>query len=202
MPAISTTDKTNVDEVLEAIVGNRVGDLYPAFASQRGSGRRCRHGRGPALRRMAAWRRFHDPRGTITGVHGLIGSGVEMIGRALFGGVPRAKATTRDDRRQAVSDQQLPAGGASRARARRCRAQTRGHHLHAEPARKHVGLEPAPLHQWPDRRAQGGEPPPPANGSGGSPSARATPNSRSARSRAATSRRSAWRAGCSAISRC
>jgi ribose transport system ATP-binding protein len=73
------TRKTDVDAVLEAIVGNRVGNLYPDFARLT----------------LAGWLRgvdFSIRKGQITGMHGLIGSGVEMAGRALFGAVPQARA--------------------------------------------------------------------------------------------------------------
>ncbi|HEV7247878.1 MAG TPA: sugar ABC transporter ATP-binding protein [Shinella sp.] len=87
------TKKTDVDAVLEAIVGNRVGNLYPDFAKQGGAGSDVVTVEGLTL---AGWLRgvdFSIRKGQITGMHGLIGSGVEMAGRALFGAVPHAKAT-------------------------------------------------------------------------------------------------------------
>ncbi|MDR3471061.1 MAG: sugar ABC transporter ATP-binding protein [Devosia sp.] len=83
------TGQTDVEAVLEAIVGNRVGDIYPAFADASGIG-----GETVAVRGLSVpgWIRgidFTVRRGQITGMHGLVGSGVEMVGRALFGAVPR-----------------------------------------------------------------------------------------------------------------
>ena len=85
------TANTDVDEVLHAIVGNRIGNLYPAYAADAGA--------ADVLTisglNVEGW--LHDVdltvrRGAIMGVHGLIGSGVEMIGRALFGAAPRTRA--------------------------------------------------------------------------------------------------------------
>ncbi len=87
-----TTAATNVDEVLHAIVGNRVGDLYPSFSAHAGAVADIVDVKGLSVE---GWLRdvdFSVRRGTITGVHGLIGSGVEMIGRALFGAAPRTRA--------------------------------------------------------------------------------------------------------------
>jgi len=86
------TAETNVDEVLHAIVGNRVGDLYPPFAQAAEDAEDVVAVTGLTV---PGWLRGVDlsvKRGTITGVHGLVGSGVEMIGRALFGAAPRAQA--------------------------------------------------------------------------------------------------------------
>jgi ribose transport system ATP-binding protein len=86
------TRKTDVETVLEAIVGNRVGNLYPAFARRDGAPSDVVTVEGLTL---AGWLRgvdFSIRKGQITGMHGLIGSGVEMAGRALFGAVPQARA--------------------------------------------------------------------------------------------------------------
>ena len=86
------TRKTDIDTVLEAIVGNRVGNLYPDFAGNAGGADDMVTVSGLAL---DGWLRdidFTIRKGQITGMHGLIGSGVEMAGRALFGAVPHARA--------------------------------------------------------------------------------------------------------------
>ncbi len=82
--------ETDVDEVLHAIVGNRVGDLYPPYAAH--------PGREDVVAvtglNVDGWLSDVDVtvrRGAITGVHGLVGSGVEIVGRALFGAVPGAR---------------------------------------------------------------------------------------------------------------
>ncbi|MDQ6433865.1 sugar ABC transporter ATP-binding protein [Mesorhizobium sp. LHD-90] len=88
------TGSTSVDEVLQAIVGNRVGDLYPPFSANAGGKQDDVTVEGLSV---AGWLRdidFTIRRGAITGVHGLIGSGVETIGRALFGG-SELRATAR-----------------------------------------------------------------------------------------------------------
>jgi len=88
-----TTAETDVDAVLEAIVGNRVGDIYPPFAAETATAGETVTVRGLAV---PGWLRgidFSVRRGQITGMHGLVGSGVEMVGRALFGAVPRTSIT-------------------------------------------------------------------------------------------------------------
>lgn len=84
------TGDTSVDEVLEAIVGNRMGDIYPPRAANANTADIV----SVTGLTVPGWVRAVDftvTRGAITGVHGLIGSGVEMIGRALFGAVPQAR---------------------------------------------------------------------------------------------------------------
>ncbi len=85
------TARTDVDEVLHAIVGNRVGDLYPPFSASSGAGDDVVTVKGLVVEGWLRGVDFTVRRGTITGVHGLIGSGAEMIGRSLFGAVPRTK---------------------------------------------------------------------------------------------------------------
>ena len=88
-----TTTETKVDDVLEAIVGNRVGDIYPPFAAPGAERGEMVKVKGLAV---PGWLRgidFTVRRGEITGVHGLVGSGVEMVGRALFGAVPKTAVT-------------------------------------------------------------------------------------------------------------
>jgi len=86
------TKGTDVEEVLEAIVGNRVGDLYPDFAKPGGPASDVVTVEGLSLRGWLRGVDFTIRKGQITGMHGLIGSGVEMAGRALFGAVPHARA--------------------------------------------------------------------------------------------------------------
>jgi ribose transport system ATP-binding protein len=83
------TANTQLNEVLESIVGNRVGDIYPPFAEGDRTPKGMISIRGLTV---SGWLRnvdFSVRRGEITGVHGLVGSGVEMVGRAVFGAVPR-----------------------------------------------------------------------------------------------------------------
>ena len=83
------TANTQLDAVLESIVGNRVGDIYPPFAEGDRTPKEMMSIRGLTV---SGWLRnvdFSVRRGEITGVHGLVGSGVEMVGRAVFGAVPR-----------------------------------------------------------------------------------------------------------------
>ena len=101
------TGTTDVDAVLHAIVGNRVGDLYPAFSANAASATEIVTVKGLSVEGWLRGVDFSIRRGTITGVHGLVGSGVEMIGRALFGGsVPRATAdsVTIDGRPYRISN--------------------------------------------------------------------------------------------------
>ncbi|TPL00772.1 MULTISPECIES: sugar ABC transporter ATP-binding protein [unclassified Mesorhizobium] len=86
-----TTANTNVDEVLHAIIGNRVGDLYPAFSVNTASAADVVTVEGLNVEGWLRGVDFTVRQGSITGVHGLIGSGVEMIGRALFGAAPRTR---------------------------------------------------------------------------------------------------------------
>ncbi|MCW5708198.1 sugar ABC transporter ATP-binding protein [Shinella sp.] len=94
------TKKTDVDAVLEAIVGNRVGNLYPDFARSTGVASDVVTVEGLTVDGWLHGIDFTIRKGQITGMHGLIGSGVEMAGRALFGAVPKARAarTTVDGR--------------------------------------------------------------------------------------------------------
>lgn len=87
------TKKTDVDAVLESIVGNRVGNLYPDFAKTKDKPDDVVTVEGLALDGWLRGVDFTIRKGQITGMHGLIGSGVEMAGRALFGAVPHARAT-------------------------------------------------------------------------------------------------------------
>ncbi|MDB5561971.1 MAG: putative Monosaccharide-transporting ATPase [Hyphomicrobiales bacterium] len=87
------TANTDVDAVLEAIIGNRMGDIYPAFAANSDHADIV----GVTGLTVPGWLRgvdFTVRRGQITGMHGLVGSGVEMVGRALFGAVPRTSASS------------------------------------------------------------------------------------------------------------
>ncbi len=86
------TRKTDVDTVLEAIVGNRVGNLYPDFAEPDHTDSDVVAVSGLTLDGWLRGVDFTIRKGQITGMHGLIGSGAEMAGRALFGAVPRASA--------------------------------------------------------------------------------------------------------------
>ena len=86
------TRETDVDAVLEAIVGNRVGDIYPPYSAHAGARDDCVTVGALSVRGWLHCIDFSVRRGEITGVHGLIGSGVEMVGRGLFGAVPHAHA--------------------------------------------------------------------------------------------------------------
>jgi ribose transport system ATP-binding protein len=89
-----TTTETDLDAVLEAIVGNRVGDIYPPFANPEAERPYAARIRGLSVPTWLRGVDFDIKRGEITGVHGLVGSGVEMVGRALFGAVPRTSAAS------------------------------------------------------------------------------------------------------------
>jgi ribose transport system ATP-binding protein len=84
------TAGTQLDTVLESIVGNRVGDIYPPFAEGAGAPGEMVSIRGLTVSGWLTSIDFSVRRGQITGMHGLVGSGVEMVGRALFGAAPRA----------------------------------------------------------------------------------------------------------------
>jgi len=83
------TAETDVDRVLEAIVGNRVGNIYPPFASVAAMPAESVVVCGLTVPGWVQGIDFSVRRGQITGMHGLVGSGIEMVGRALFGAVPR-----------------------------------------------------------------------------------------------------------------
>ena len=83
---------TDEDAVLEAIVGNRVGNIYPQFSTRK-TASPVMDVEGLSVKGWVDDVSFTVTEGQITGAHGLIGSGTEMVGRALFGAVPGARAS-------------------------------------------------------------------------------------------------------------
>ena len=144
-----TTANTDMDAVLEAMLGNRVGDIYPPFADANRPTGETVVVRGLAVPGWVRGIDFTVRRGEITGMHGLVGSGVEMVGRALFGAVPRTTITGAEiDGRPYLHWQSARRRGV-RHRPRRGRAQARRHRLHAVAAREHVAANPAAVHPRP-----------------------------------------------------
>lgn len=99
------TRQTDMEAVLEAIVGDRIGDIYPPYSGYAGARNDIVTVEGLRVRGWLHGIDFAVRRGEITGVHGLIGSGVEMVGRGLFGAVPHAHArrVTIDGRPYVIS---------------------------------------------------------------------------------------------------
>jgi ribose transport system ATP-binding protein len=86
------THATSRDEVLTAMLGSELGDLYPAKAQTLASAETVLGVEGLSL---AGWLddvSFSVRRGEVFGVFGLVGSGAEKIGRAIYGAEPAARA--------------------------------------------------------------------------------------------------------------
>jgi ribose transport system ATP-binding protein len=90
---VFTTSDTNREEVLLAMLGRAVGDLYVAKAGG-GSGKDVLTVAGLTVAGKLSDISFSIRSGEIFGVFGLIGSGVEILGRALFGVLGPATAGT------------------------------------------------------------------------------------------------------------
>ena len=84
------TAEASEEAVLEAIVGNRMGNIFPGFAAAPG-GEDFFTVAGLEVQSWLTGVDLAIKRGEITGVYGLIGSGVEVVGRALFGVVPHTR---------------------------------------------------------------------------------------------------------------
>lgn len=86
------TRATSRDEVLTAMLGSELGDLYPAKSQTLASAETVLGVEGLCL---AGWLddvSFSVRRGEVFGVFGLIGSGAEKIGRAIYGAESAARA--------------------------------------------------------------------------------------------------------------
>lgn len=79
-----TTAQTKRDDVLTAMLGNTVGDLYVDKATD-AFGQDVLSVRGLGVEDRLFDISFSIRSGEIVGVFGLVGSGVELLGRALFG---------------------------------------------------------------------------------------------------------------------
>src|SRR6202041_1189032 len=78
------TGKTHPAEIVEAMLGNSAGDLYD-FAPRAASIEAMLSVRGLSLDHRLSDIDFDLARGEILGVFGLVGSGVEVLGRAIYG---------------------------------------------------------------------------------------------------------------------
>jgi ribose transport system ATP-binding protein len=81
---VFTTAETNREDVLLAMLGRAVGDLYVSPATG-GQGEDVLSVMGLAVAGKLSDISFSIRSGEIFGVFGLVGSGVEVLGRALFG---------------------------------------------------------------------------------------------------------------------
>jgi ribose transport system ATP-binding protein len=93
------TARTSREAVLEAMLGARQGAVYPDKPATASTGPIRLLVEGLALKGWLRDVSFSVRGGEIVGVFGLIGSGVEKIGRAVFGAEPRAtfQRVTIDD---------------------------------------------------------------------------------------------------------
>jgi ribose transport system ATP-binding protein len=89
---VFTTASTTHQETLEAMLGNRLDDLYPPRRATAADGPVLLHVEGLGLKDWLDDVSLDVRGGEIVGVFGLVGSGVEKIGRAIFGAEPRAVA--------------------------------------------------------------------------------------------------------------
>jgi ribose transport system ATP-binding protein len=85
------TDAVSRDEVLNAMLASRPGELYPQKAVS-GPGVPLFRVRGLTLPGALEGASIDVAAGEVVGIFGLIGSGVERVGRALFGAEKRATA--------------------------------------------------------------------------------------------------------------
>jgi ribose transport system ATP-binding protein len=88
---VFTTAETNRDDVLLAMLGKAVGDLYVSPTTG-GHGQDVLSVEGLAIAGKLSDISFSIRSGEIFGVFGLVGSGVELLGRALFGVLGPLKA--------------------------------------------------------------------------------------------------------------
>ena len=122
-------------DVLQAMLGNVVADLYPPGAAQPGES--ILTVKGLTVGRDLDQIDFAVQRGEIFGVFGLIGSGLSQIGRAVYGslGRPDGGTMTLDDQLFAPTDPGVStrAGIGFIGRG----AQARGHRRRIKRPRKH-----------------------------------------------------------------
>ncbi|WP_267553014.1 sugar ABC transporter ATP-binding protein [Rhizobium rhizogenes] len=84
------TSATSHDEVLQAMLGGDLGDLFPA-KSQPLPAELVLTVEGLSLPGWLTDVSFSVHRGEVLGAFGLIGSGIEKVGRAIYGAEPKAK---------------------------------------------------------------------------------------------------------------
>ncbi|MBY3485734.1 sugar ABC transporter ATP-binding protein [Rhizobium laguerreae] len=84
------TSATSHEEVLRAMLGSDLGDLFPA-KSQFLPDETILTVEGLSLPGWLSDVSFSVRRGEVLGAFGLIGSGIEKVGRAIYGAEPRAK---------------------------------------------------------------------------------------------------------------
>jgi ribose transport system ATP-binding protein len=86
------TSATSRDEVLTAMLGSELGELYPAKATMRKAADAVLAIEGLSLPGWLDDVSFSVRRGEVFGVFGLIGAGAEKVGRAIYGAEPAARA--------------------------------------------------------------------------------------------------------------
>lgn len=86
------TKATNRDEVLTAMLGSELGDLYPPKATIQPEAETVLSVDGLSLSGWLDGISFSVRRGEVFSVFGLIGSGAEKIGRAIYGAESAARA--------------------------------------------------------------------------------------------------------------
>jgi ribose transport system ATP-binding protein len=86
------TALTTHQETLEAMLGNQVDDLYPEKTAKPADGAVLLHVAGLQFEDWLSDVSLDVRGGEIVGVFGLLGSGVEKLGRAIFGAEPNAVA--------------------------------------------------------------------------------------------------------------
>ena len=87
------TEDTDREAVLEAMLGRQQGDIFPPRRSEPARGEPMLSVEGLTLPRWLDGVSLSVRPGEIVGVFGLIGSGVETVGRAIFGAEPAARST-------------------------------------------------------------------------------------------------------------
>lgn len=88
------TSETNRDEVLTAMLGNQLGQLYPDKANIAASATPVLSVEGMSCKDKFDDVSFTIREGEVFSIFGLIGSGAEDIGRALFGALPKTTLRT------------------------------------------------------------------------------------------------------------
>ncbi|KVK54175.1 ABC transporter ATP-binding protein [Agrobacterium deltaense] len=87
------TGETSRDEVLKAMLGSELGDLYPAKSTVPDA-KTVLNVEGLSLPGWLDDVSLSVRHGEVFGVFGLIGSGAEMVGRVIYGAEPAASART------------------------------------------------------------------------------------------------------------
>jgi ribose transport system ATP-binding protein len=88
------TENTNRDEVLASMLGGELGDLYPPRVPSRPDAPTVISVDGLTLPGRLKGASFSVRRGEILGIFGLVGSGAELVGRAIYGAEPGARASS------------------------------------------------------------------------------------------------------------